>query len=166
MPYHTCSGILRLTPPFGLHVSVVRCLQRLGLTAASLKAAPTSLQGLQDGSMLCNLAKAGALSAKEVGGHSALGPSEDRRHRLCCFPLVQCRPVKCAASEHAACCRCNLSVSASMMSAWYLQRLPGKSSLLQADSDWSRLQQVGTCFHISTYQQSRTTACESTRPRE
>ncbi len=56
------------------------------------------LEGVQHGSRLCSLANAGALSAMGVGGDSALALLEDRRHKLSCFPLVQCKLVKCALS--------------------------------------------------------------------
>ena len=104
------------------------------------------LQGLQHGSMLCSLARLSLLSATGVGEHSALALVADSRHKLCSLSFVRCKPVKCAVSWQVACCRYSLSASASTMSAWYLQRVPGKSSLPKADSDWSRLQQASRAY--------------------
>ncbi len=56
------------------------------------------LEGVRHGSRLCNRANAGALPAMGVGGDSVLALLEDRRHKLRCFPLVQCKPVRCALS--------------------------------------------------------------------
>lgn len=91
--------------------------------------------------MLQSLAKACALSAMEVGGHVTLALLADSKHMLGWVPFGQSTPLKCAVSQTLR-CKDSLSASASTISPWYLQRLPGKSSLPKAASDWSKLQQV------------------------